>query len=93
MRWIIFEGGTDYCGTKFTDWATFADDTSDSDINDYANALARDNGESFEYLHTGWGGEFEDEEDKESYYAGCYCEWTEVTKEEYEKIRKENGCE
>lgn len=90
MRYILFSGGTDYCGTKFEDCAVFDDGTPDSEIDNYANALAIDNGETFEYLHTGWDGAFEDEEDEESYYASCYCEWAEVSKEEYETFREEH---
>lgn len=88
MRYIKFEGSAPYCGTDFETVAIFEDDTPDGVINEYADNLAHDNGESYEYLATGWDGEFESEEDEESYYDDCECSWTEVTKEEYERIRE-----
>lgn len=33
--------------------------------------LVRDNAEGFEYLATGWGEDFETEEEREDYYADC----------------------
>lgn len=89
MRWIKFEGGAPYCGTEFEDIAVFDNDTPDSEINEYAEELAHDNGETYSYLHTGWEGDFEDEDDEESYYEDCWCNWEEITQEKYERIRLE----
>lgn len=40
--------------------------------------------ESYEYLATGWEGDFEDEDERINYYADCGGEWEEITEEEYE---------
>lgn len=49
--------------------------------------LAADNGETYSYVATGWGEDFETEQDEESYYENLYCEWEEVSEEEYEENR------
>lgn len=89
MRYIKFEGSAPYCGTDFEDVAEFEDTATDGEIDEYAAELAHDNGESYSYLCTGWGENFEDEEDEEIYYANCECGWTEITKEEYERMKEE----
>lgn len=86
MRYIKFIGGTDYCGTDFTLVREYEDDWSDADLNEEADELATANGESFEYLATGWDNDFETEEDREAYYEGCYCGWEEISKEEYDEF-------
>lgn len=60
---------TPYCGTDTTYWVLAAKendiDTEDIDI------WVHEGAESFEYLATGWGDDFETEEDREDYYADC----------------------
>lgn len=93
MRYIKFSGGTDYCGTEFEDIQAFEDSVTDSELDEQAEEMARENGESYSYLHTGWEDEFEDEDDEEAYFAGCYCNWEEVSYEEYAQYMRDNGRE
>lgn len=89
MRYIRFTGGTGYCGCDFDEVEVFDDDTPDSDIDDCADDMARDNGESFEYCATDWGEDFETEEDRDAYYEDCWCNWEEISEEEYKEIKGE----
>lgn len=84
MRYIKFEGGTRYCGTDFESYEAY-EEIEDSVLDEIAIDLAQDNAESYEYLETGWDEDFEDEEDRENYYADAYCNWTEITEEEYKE--------
>ena len=65
----------------------FPDDTPDevidSFINDLYSAEVYDYLETYSYVATGWGEDFESEEDEEYYYSGEYCNWEYITEEEY----------
>ena len=58
-----------YCGTDTTYWVLAAkeDDIDTEDIDIWVH----DTAESFKYLATGLGEDFESEEDREDYYADC----------------------
>lgn len=86
MRYIHFSGGTPYCGCDFDEVEEFPDDTEDSFLDQIAEDKAHDNGESFEYCATGWGEGFESEEEEESYYMDCWCNWEEISEEEYMEL-------
>lgn len=62
---------TPYCGTDTTYWVLAAkeDDIDTEDI----GIWVQENAEGFEYLAPGWDGDFETEEDREDFYAGCGC--------------------
>lgn len=96
MRYIKFTASTPYCGTDNERYVSFDDNVTEVELKEYAEDLARENGESFEYLIFGWGtdpveeGECTQEEYDEAidnYYADCSCEYEEIDKEEFE----ENG--
>lgn len=89
MRYIKFSGGTGYCGCGFEEVEEFPDSASDTFLDGLASDKAYDNGESFTYCATGWGEDFESEQDEQDYYESCYCDWKEISKEEYERILKE----
>ena len=60
---------TPYAGTDQEYWVL-----ADSDKDIYEGDLeiwAYENAEAYEYLATGWGEDFETEEDREDYYADC----------------------
>lgn len=60
---------TPYCGTDVSYWV-FADhegDIPEEDLND----CVYEHAEGFSYLVTGWGEDFESEEDRDDYYADC----------------------
>ena len=93
MRYIHFWGNAGFAGTDYDKLATFPDDTPDSHIQEYSDELAGDNAETYEYLATGWEGDFESEQEREDYYedALCSCGWTEVSKEEYKTLQEDFG--
>lgn len=85
MRYIKFEVYTSYVGTEDTIYEKFSDDTTDSFLEEYLDELIRNNAESYEYLATGWDEEFDDEEEKDNYYADCGGYWEEITKEKFDE--------
>ena len=96
MRYIKFTASTPYCGTDNERYVAFSDDATNQDVEEYADDLARENGEGFEYLVFGWDadpvgdGEMTEEEYDEAidnYYADCHCEYEDVSEEEF----MENG--
>lgn len=85
MKYIKFSGGNGYCGCEFEDYQVFEDDVPLDILNEIAEELAQDNAESYEYVVTGWDEDFESEEDREYYYENIYCNWEEISEEEYEE--------
>lgn len=92
MFYYKFTADTPYCGTEDTHYYEFDNEPSASMLDEIANELKYENGESFEYLVTGWDGEnIEDltedeiEELLTNYYADCECKYEQITKEEYEE--------
>lgn len=88
MKYYRITYGTRYCGTEDEEYVTFSDTATEEDVEEYAMELARQNGESYEYLETGWDGTFEDEDDEESYYEDCWYQIEEVTEEDYIEWRE-----
>ena len=60
---------TPYCGTDQEYWV-LADSEENIDKNDL-EVWVYENAEAYEYLATGWGEDWESEEDRENYYADC----------------------
>lgn len=89
MKYVKFICDTPYCGTKMEEYLSFDDDVTEEELNDILNDRIYDNAESFEYCATGWGEDFESEEDREAYYEDCTGSWAFVTKEEYEENTSE----
>jgi len=84
-RYIKFIVGTPYIGTEETIYEIYSGDTTDDFLNKILEEHICNNAESYEYLATGWGEDFESEEDRDNYYADCWGEWIDMTKEEFEK--------
>ena len=85
MRYIHFYGGTGYCGCDFDEYLAVSDDTFDATLDSMAEDFAYDNGESYEHVATGWGNGWENEDEQEDYYQNCWCNWEEISKEEFEE--------
>lgn len=93
MRYFRFTATTPYAGTDSVQYEEFSDDVTEGELEEYAEDLARCNGESFDYLVFGWDadpvgeGEMTQEEYEtimDNYYADCLCSYEEVSEEEYE---------
>lgn len=85
MKYIKFYGGNGYSGCDFEQYEVYEDNITEEALAEIAYDLANDNAQSYEYVVTGWDGEFESEEEREDYYENIECGWEEVTKEEYEE--------
>ena len=92
MRYYRFKSGTPYCGTEQEHYVKSAGLLSEKDLEEMAEEYAQQAYEDYSYIHSGWNGEnLEDmtEEEAEEYMdnfrADCYCEWEEISKEEYEE--------
>lgn len=82
-RYFKFTANTPYCGTENTEYLELSDTVTEAELNEIAAEMAHENGESYDYLHTGWDEDFEDEEDEQWYYDSCTCNWEEVTVDEF----------
>lgn len=87
MRYFKITCETPYCGTTMEDY--FKAETKE-EVEDYAEELARQNAESYEYLVSGWDDENfeglteeERQDELESYYADCDYIVEEISYEEY----------
>lgn len=86
-----FDASTPYSGTKTEHFVKFESAPSQGELDDMAWEYAQEVGADFEYLVTGWEcNEPEDEEEAAAideeindYYDNCYCEYEEITEEEY----------
>ena len=91
MKYYHLSGGNGYCGCDWDEYIAFYDDVSMDEIENYANELAYENAEAYEYVATGWDKDRESEEDSDEYYTrdeyyasiSDYTNWEEVTEEEY----------
>lgn len=78
-----FTAWTPYAGTEDEIYEEFNKPPTDNELKEILNEHIQLTAESYEYLATGWGGDFENEEERNNYYADCDGEWKEVTEEEY----------
>lgn len=92
MKYVRFTAETPYCGTTIDEYQFFDDNITDEELGEIASEIIYHNAESFEYLATGWGEDFESEEDRESYYQDCTGGWDIISEEEYCNHLYENDC-
>lgn len=83
-RYIVITLSNGYCGCDKTEYVIFPEGTTDSEIEAYIEDEIVDYAESYSCMATGWEGDFESEEDEETYYDNINSNWREVTKEEIE---------
>lgn len=92
MKYFKFTVGTPYCGTEEERYLAFPDSVTEEELEEYAEEMAHNQGESFEYLVFGWDadpvgdGEMSQEEYDEqidNFYADCHCGYVEVSEEEF----------
>ena len=86
MVYIKFVGGNGYCGCDWEEYQAF-EEFNEKEFDEILEELSYENAESYEYIATGWGEDFETEDDREDYYDRALSEgnWFEVTEEEYEE--------
>ena len=90
MKYVKMWVDTPYCGTKNTQYLEVPDDVDENDLNEECEEWSYSNADDYSYLATGWGEDFEDEDEREDYYADCssYSGWTFISEEEYLETRE-----
>ena len=98
--YVRFSLSNGYCGCRREDYVKHIvenDDISQSAIDEHIQEWFENEMyeylETYEYVATGWGEDWESEEDREAYYQGEYCNWEYITEEEYHEGRRNNGEE
>lgn len=91
MRYIRFFGDAGYAGTDYETYHVYDDNRTDEELDQISEEFGQLNGEEYTYLHTGWDGDFTNEEDEDLYWQDVTNNWEEVTKEEYNEWKAENG--
>ena len=83
MMIILAHCGNGYCGCDSEEVFFFEDGIAEAIINETVCDWARDNAESYAYVHFGWGEEYSDE-DYEDYLENYVdFDWHDATYEEY----------
>ena len=92
MKYYKFVSGTPYCGTENEYYHKFKDEPKIDVLEELVGEYAQQAYEDYCYLHSGWNDENFDgmteeeiEEYMDNFRSDCYCEWEEVTEEEYEE--------
>ena len=85
MKYIRFWAETEFCGTDEESFEDFEDNVTEEELDEYAEDRGIQNAESFEYLATGWDEDFENDDERDNYYASCSWGWEEISKEEFEE--------
>lgn len=88
MKYYEFIAKVGYTGCANYHYEAFEDDVDESNLMDIAEDLAEEVAEDYKFLAFE---DFDDEEDEdaleeifEDFKANCYCNFSEITKEEYE---------
>lgn len=79
-KYIIMNFGNGYHGCYQTEKVELADifeqcEVTEEDIDEYVYQQALENAESYEYVATGYGNDFESEEDRDFYYENIDWGW------------------
>ena len=74
MQYYVFIADTPYTGTTNYYPMAVEEELTKEEIANICEEYARENGESYSYLATGWCEDWESEEEEENYYADCSCE-------------------
>lgn len=90
MFYYKFTSGTPYCGTENEYYHKFEEQPSDDELEEMSDEYEQQAYDDYSYLHSGWNEEnLEDmtEEEAEEYMdnfrADCYCEYVEISEDEY----------
>lgn len=89
MRYFKFTYDNGYVNTgNDKDYIEFNDDVTDIELKIYGEETLNLYAEEWEHLATGYGEDFENEEDKEMYYENCTFTYEEITEQEYYKCNE-----
>lgn len=79
---ITFDNGYAGCETN-----EYLEVENEQEAEFYAEDFLTDYANSYSYVATGWGNDFESEEEEERYFENCYYSIREIVKEEYENYK------
>ena len=92
MFYYKFTSGTPYCGTEGEHYVKSDESLTQAELEEIAEEYAQQAYEDYSYLHSGWNDEEleemteeEAEEYMDNFRADCYCEYEEISREEYEE--------
>lgn len=83
MMIILAHCGNGYCGCESEEAFFFEDGTAEAIINETVYDWARDNAESYAYVHFGWDEEYSDEDYEDYMENNVEFDWHDATYEEY----------
>lgn len=83
MKYYKFTATTPYCRTDMVELVETEEPLEQWLIDCMCADCARENGEMYTHLATGWDGGWESKEDEENYFADCLCTCEELTFEEW----------
>lgn len=90
MFYYKFTSGTPYCGTENEYYHKFEEQPSDDELEEMSDEYAQQAYDDYSYLHSGWSEENlegmteeEAEEYMNNFRADCYCEYVEISEDEY----------
>lgn len=91
MIYVVAYYENGYCGCDTTDFFTFDDNTTTSEIADYIWDTRRDYADAYAHVHFGWDESYTDEEWEEWVEEYCMVTWDIVSEEDYKAAMKEAG--
>lgn len=83
MMIILAHCGNGYCGCESEEVFFFEDGTAEAIINETVCDWARDNAESYAYVHFGWNEEYSDEDYEDYMENNVDFDWHDATYDEY----------
>lgn len=83
MMIILAHCGNGYCGCESEEVFFFEDGTAEAIINETVCDWARDNAESYAYVHFGWDEEYSDEDYEDYMENNVDFDWHDATYDEY----------
>ena len=83
MKYYKFTATTPYCGTNMVELVETEEPLEQWAIDEMCTDYAREVGETYSYLATGWDEDWDTEEDEENYFADCSCICEELTFEQW----------
>ena len=93
MKIILARCGNGYCGCDAEEVFFFDEGMTEAEINQEVWCWARENAESFAYVHFGWDEPYTDEDYDDYIESYVKHNWREATYEEYVEWCKYWGCE
>ena len=93
MMIVLAHCSNGYCGCDADEAFFFEEGTAERFINETVYDWARDNAESYAYVHFGWDEEYSDEDYEDYMENNVEFDWHDATYEEYVEWCENQGVE